>query len=119
MSNAKVTVVAAVALAIASAAVAATLAGRGQASRSVTPRLGQLPDDTHSRARHIAPPHAMPRAIPGWKGLARGRSEPPVAPAPGRPYPYKKDGFEATASRFPPDQFATHPNPPAHWAPEY
>src|SRR3954466_9602551 len=119
MSNAKVTVVAAVALAIASAAVAATLAGRGEASRSVSPGLWQLYDDTLSKARYIDLPHAMTPGMPVWKGFGPGKFEPTVDPATGRPYTYKKDGFEATAYRFATDQFGPQLDPPAHWAPEY
>ena len=39
-------------------------------------------------------------------------------PETGKPYTYKKDGFEATPT-LSTDQFGTQLDPPAHWAPEY
>ena len=119
MSNSKVTVLAAVALAVASAALAAILAGGGSAARTASPGLWQLYDDTLSKARYIDLTHAMTPGMPVWKGFGPGKFEATVDPATGKPYTYKKDGFEATAYRFSTDQFGTQLDPPAHWAPEY
>jgi kynurenine formamidase len=119
MSNTKVTAVAAVAVAVVSAALAAVLAGGGSASRTASPGLWQLYDDTLSKARYIDLTHAMTPGMPVWKGFGPGKFEPTVDPSTGRPYTYKKDGFEATAYRFATDQFGTQLDPPAHWAPEY
>ena len=74
MSNAKATVIAAVSLAIASTAIAAILAGRGEASRTASPGLWQLYDDTLSKARYIDLTHAMTPGMPVWKGFGPGSS---------------------------------------------
>ena len=65
-------------------------------------------------------PHAHDHARQaGLEGLRPGDLPAGGQPgAPGQPYTYATDGFEATAYTLATDQFGTQFDPPAHWAPE-
>ena len=116
-------VLAAVALAVvaalAAAAVAVATAARGKRARTVSPGLWQLYDRSLSKARYIDLTHSITPNMPVWKGFGPAKFGPTVDPKTGKPYTYKKDGFEATAYRIATDQFGTQLDSPAHWAPEY
>jgi kynurenine formamidase len=124
MPKTKLTVVAAVALVVASAAVAATLtvvAAAPDSAHATTSANGlwQVYNQAFKNARYIDLTHEITPGIPVWKGFGPGKFSATVDPKTGKAYTYAKDGFEATAYRLATDQFGTQLDPPAHWAPEY
>src|SRR5919197_266866 len=124
MRNRKLAAVAAVALVAASAAVGAAVAVVAATTDAAQAKAGstglwQVYEQSFKTARYIDLTHEITPDIPVWKGFGPGKFSPTVDPKTGKPYTYKKDGFEATAYRLATDQFGTQLDPPAHWAPEY
>src|SRR3954469_7702996 len=111
-------VAAAAAAGAAFAVLAAAAPGTAQTHAS-SPGLWSVYTQSLKRARYIDLTHPITPNMPVWKGFGPGKFGPTVDPKTGRPYTYKKDGFEATAYRIATDQFGTQLDPPAHWAPEY
>src|SRR4051812_1035202 len=111
-------VAAAAAAGAAFAVLAAAAPGTAQTHAS-SPGLWSVYTQSLKRARYIDLTHSITPNMPVWKGFGPGKFSPTVDPKTGRPYTYKKDGFEATAYRIATDQFGTQLDPPAHWAPEY
>src|SRR4051794_8179442 len=111
-------VAAAAAAGAAFAVLAAAAPGTAQTHAS-SPGLWSVYTQSLKRARYIDLTHPITPNMPVWKGFGPGKFGPTVDPKTGRPYTYKKDGFEATAYRLQTDQFGTQLDPPAHWAPEY
>lgn len=70
-------------------------------------------------AKYVDLTHTIAPKIPVWAGFGPSKFEPTLNPKTGRPYTYKKDGFEATRYTLSTDQLGTQLDPPAHWAPEY
>src|SRR3954470_22738904 len=111
-------VAAAAAAGAAFAVLAAAAPGTAQTHAS-SPGLWSVYTQSLKRARYIDLTHPITPNMPVWKGFGPGKFGTTVDPKTGRPYTYKKDGFEATAYRLQTDQFGTQLDPPAHWAPEY
>ena len=70
-------------------------------------------------AKYIDLTHTLTPSIPVWRGFGPSTFSPTINPETGKPYTYRKDGFEATHYNLSTDQFGTQLDPPAHWAPEY
>ena len=110
---------AAVAAAAAATAVFGLVAAPRAEATAQSAGLWQVYDQALSKARYIDLTHEITPGMPVWKGFGPATFRATVDPKTGRPYTYKKDGFEATAYRISTDQFGTQLDPPAHWAPEY
>jgi kynurenine formamidase len=98
---------------------AAQQAGPAEAARPAKVDLWRTYQQTLARARYVDLTHTIAPRIPVWKGFGPSQFKPAVDPASGRPYTYRKDGFEATQYRLATDQLGTQLDPPAHWAPRY
>ncbi|MFZ0485642.1 MAG: cyclase family protein [Arenicellales bacterium] len=88
----------------------ATMSGHG---------LWAVYDQALKNAKYIDLTHTLTPSIPVWRGFGPAKFGPTVSPDTGKPYQYKKDGFEATQYFLSTDQYGTQLDPPAHWAPEY
>src|SRR5262249_22446599 len=115
----------ATALAAAGLAVGAYAVGATQgtpaatAQGSTTVDLWQTYQTAFKTAKYIDLTHTITPNMPVWKGFGPAKFKATVDPSTGKPYTYKKDGFEATHYDIATDQFGTQRDPPAHWAPEY
>jgi kynurenine formamidase len=74
---------------------------------------------TLRHAKYIDLTHILTPSIPVWRGFGPSTFSPTINPETGKPYTFRKDGFEATHYNLSTDQFGTQLDPPAHWAPEY
>lgn len=83
------------------------------------PPLWDLYEQSLKNARYVDLTHRITPHIPVWHGFGPSRFMPTVDPATGRPYTYKKDGFEATHYDLSTDQLGTQLDPPAHWNPYF
>ena len=99
------------------AAVAVLAAGAARAGDA--PGLWQVYDQSLAKAKYIDLTHTITPGMPVWYGFGPSHFSPTIDPKTGRPYTYKKDGFEATHYDLSTDQLGTQLDPPAHWAPEY
>lgn len=70
-------------------------------------------------AKYVDLTHTLSPSIPVWKEFGLSTFGPALRRGTGKPFQYKKDGFEATRYSLSTDQFGTQLDPPAHWAPEY
>ncbi len=96
----------------------AILAG-GAAQAGDAPGLWQVYDRSLAKAKYIDLTHTITPDMPVWYGFGPSHFSPTIDPKTGKPYTYKKDGFEATHYDLSTDQLGTQLDPPAHWAPEY
>ena len=90
-----------------------------QPSRAEDNGLWKVYDDSLRTAKYVDLTHTIAPDIPVWYGFGSSKFSPAVDPKTGKPYTYKKDGFEATHYDLSTDQLGTQLDPPAHWAPEY
>jgi kynurenine formamidase len=81
--------------------------------------LWELYYQSLKNAKYIDLTHTLTPSIPVWRGFGPSTFSPTINPETGKPYTYRKDGFEATRYDLSTDQFGTQLDPPAHWAPEY
>jgi len=89
------------------------------AEATEAPGLWKVYDDAFRHAKYIDLTHTIAPNIPVWHGFGPSKFAPTINPATGKPYTYKRDGFEATHYDLSTDQLGTQLDPPAHWAPEY
>jgi kynurenine formamidase len=92
-------------------------AGAGHAADA--PGLWQVYNHSFKDTKYIDLTHTVAPGIPVWHGFGPSQFAPTVNPETGKPYTYKKDGFEATHYDLSTDQLGTQLDPPAHWAPDY
>lgn len=108
------------------------LAGEALASRRGRRHGGRRPGlwatyEEHLRdARYVSLSHVLEPRTPVWFGFDAARtafrpavSGNPAVKAPGQPFRYEEDGFEATEYLLATDQFGSQLDPPAHWNPFY
>ena len=98
---------------------AAALSFATAASAAGAPGLWQVYDQSFKGAKYIDLTHTIAPGIPVWYGFGPSHFSPAINPKSGKPYRYKRDGFEATHYDLSTDQLGTQLDPPAHWAPEY
>ncbi len=95
------------------------LAAGTAAAADDAPGLWHVYEHHLARAKYIDLTHTIGPDIPVWHGFGPSHFAPATNPKTGKPYTYKKDGFEATHYDLSTDQLGTQLDPPAHWAPEY
>jgi kynurenine formamidase len=98
---------------------AASTISLGVAQAGAAPGLWQVYDQSLAKAKYIDLTHTITPDMPVWHGFGPSHFSPTIDPKTGKPYTYKKDGFEATHYNLSTDQLGTQLDPPAHWAPEY
>ena len=98
---------------------AALLLAAASAAAGEAPGLWHVYDHHLARAKYIDLTHTVSPNIPVWHGFGPSHFAPTTDPRTGKPYSYKKDGFEATQYDLSTDQLGTQLDPPAHWAPDY
>src|ERR687887_253396 len=83
------------------------------------PPLWRVYNDSLKGAKYIDLTHTIRPDIPVWSGFGPATFAPAVSKIDGHTFTSAQAGFGAPRSLLHPDNSATHPDPPAHWAPEY
>lgn len=91
----------------------------GARQSSHVQNLWQVYQQSLKKAKYVDLTHTITPSIPVWAGFGSSTFGPSVNPKTGKPYTYKKDGFEATHYDLSTDQLGTQLDPPAHWNPNY